>query len=105
MAWASWIVTGIITATSGVLLVKPEVKASTRPTKKITRIRFCAAWRATKLPKVLISPVRTSPPETMNIAAMVQGAGFENTFSTPSDGTTPQTTRTAAPTMAVTSTG
>ena len=44
-------------------------------------MRFCAARRDTKLPKVLTSPVRTSPPETMNIAAMVQGAGLASTGS------------------------
>ena len=42
--------------------------------------------------KLLISPVRTSPPETMNIAAIVQGAGLEKTLSTPSEGTMPTTT-------------
>ena len=66
---------------------------------------FCAARRETIRAKLLISPVRTSPPETMNIAAMVQGAGLENTSSTPSGGTTPKSTSVAAPSIAVTSTG
>ena len=102
---ASCTVTGIITATSGVLLVKAEATAMKSPTSVRTSTLFCAARRETIRAKLLISPVRTSPPDTMNIAAIVQGAGFEKTFSTPSEGTTPAITSTAAPSIAVTSTG
>ncbi len=105
MVWASCTVTGIINATSGVLLVKAELTARTSPTSDSTSTLFCAARRDTKRAKVLISPVRTRPPETMNMAAMVQGAGLEKTLSTPSEGTMPSTTSVAAPSIAVTSTG
>ena len=105
MACASCTVTGIITATSGVLLVKAEVPATKIPTADSTSTRFCAARRDTIRAKLLMSPVRTSPPETMNMAAIVQGAGLEKTLSTPSAGTMPKSTSTAAPSIAVTSTG
>ena len=62
------------------------------PATTSTSTLFCAARRETSRAKLLISPVRTSPPETMNIAAIVQGAGLEKTLSTPSDGTMPATT-------------
>ena len=75
------------------------------PTSTTTRTLCLSAWRDTVRASVLISPVRTRPPETMNMAAIVQGAGLENTFSTPSAGTTPKSTRIAAPSIAVTSTG
>ena len=39
------------------------------------------------------------------MAAIVQGAGLEKTLSTPSAGTMPTSTSTAAPSIAVTSTG
>ena len=97
MACASCTVTGIITATSGVLLVKAEVPATKSPTTVKTMTLFCAARREAMRAKVLISPVRTRPPETMNIAAMVQGAGLEKTSSTPSDGTTPKATSVRRP--------
>ena len=89
MACASCTVTGIITATSGVLLVKAELTATKTPTSDSTSTLFCAARRDTIRAKLLISPVRTRPPETMNMAAMVQGAGLEKTLSTPSEGTMP----------------
>ena len=98
-------VTGIMTATSGVLLVKAELAAMKSPTPLRTNTLFCAARRETMRVKLLISPVRTSPPETMNMAAMVQGAGFEKASNTPSAGTIPSSTRIAAPSIAVTSTG
>src|SRR5688572_23900854 len=98
-------VTGIITATRGVLLVNAEAAATNRPTADTTNTLFCAARRETNRARLLITPVRTSPPEQMNIAAIVHGAGFENTPSTPSEGTIPTTTRTAAVSIAVTSTG
>ena len=39
------------------------------------------AWRSAILVKLSSAPVRTSAPMTMNIAAMVQGAGFDSTSS------------------------
>ena len=44
---------------------------------------FWAARRETSRAKPLMSPVRTSPPDTMNIAAIVQGAGLEKTSMHP----------------------
>ena len=98
-------VTGIITATSGVLLVKAEVSAMITPTAMSTATLCRAAWRDTMRVKLLMIPVRTSPPDTMNIAAIVHGAGFENASRIPSDGTIPTATSSAAPPIAVTSGG
>ena len=105
MEWAICTVTGIITATIGVLLAKAEAQVMKSPTAESTSTLFCAARRETIRAKPLISPVRTRPAETMNIAAIVQGAGLAKTSITPSAGTIPTITSTAAPSIAVTSTG
>ena len=105
MACAICTVTGIMIATSGVLLVKAEATVTNSPTADSTSTLFWAARRETSRAKPLISPVRTSPPDTMNIAAIVQGAGLEKASITAPPGTMPATTSTAAPSIAVTSTG
>ena len=96
---------GISTTTTGVLFMKadastvnPAIAASTRtgcfaPCREISRVMLASA------------PVRTSPPDRMNIAAIVQGAGLENTVSTSSNGRRPVAIRTTAPAIAVTSGG
>lgn len=105
MAWASCIVTGIITATRGVLLQNGETALMKRPAPISVPRRCLAAPRETMRPIWLTMPVRTRPPVTMNMAAIVQGAEFEKTSSTLSGGTRPSRTTTAAPIIAVTSTG
>ncbi len=97
--------TGIIITTIGVLLRKAEeaaVKAA-RPAK--TRRGRCSMSRVRKRVKASSAPVRRSAPETMNMAPMVTGAGFENTASRSSTGRMPTASRTAAPQMATTSGG
>ena len=78
---ASWMKTGIITTTTGVLLTKAEAiitKAINAAIASAGRASACASaiwvnqWSA---------PVRVSAPITMNIAAMVQGAGLAKTSS------------------------
>jgi hypothetical protein len=49
--------------------------------------------------------VRTRAPESTNIAAIVIGAGFENTDMTRSIGAKPKSMKAAAPPKAVTSGG
>ena len=103
--WASRTATGSMTTTRGVLFTKGEltIRKSAQPTS--TSPRRSAAWRVIARVRLLMSPVRTSPPETMNMAAIVQGAGLEKARRTWSWGTTPSSTTAAAPPMAVTSGG
>ena len=72
--------TGIITTTSGVLFMKAETPVTTSPSSDQRRApagrRHCARPAAMTISS---APVRTSPPMTRNITAMVQGAGFDST--------------------------
>ena len=73
--------TGIITTTTGVLFMIAEAR-TTAPIRTAIAIRgLVRASRSAKPVSRSSAPVRTSAPITMNIAAMVQGAGFENTLS------------------------
>ena len=73
--------TGIITTTTGVLDTmadEPATKANSTVSARIGLWLACAVAMRVKASR---APVRTSAPITRNIAAMVQGAGFDSTSS------------------------
>ena len=97
--------TGIITATSGVLFMKAEAMA-TKPNSTTMVVFGRSPTCASAMPiTISTAPVRTSPPITRNISAIVQGAGLARTETASGTGRMPSTIITAAPAMAVTSTG
>ena len=70
-----------MTTTTGVLFMKAEATITTPMIPAIARFGlFCTADCAA-LVKALSAPVRTNAPITRNIAAIVQGAGFDSTSS------------------------
>jgi hypothetical protein len=76
---AIWTTTGIITTTMGVLFMKAEAMATTPSSIAMARLGLDFAASSAALISRSSAPVRTSAPMTMNIAAMVQGAGFDRT--------------------------
>ena len=76
--------TGIITTTTGVF----DTTALDNTTKSISSpmasFGLVRALRSARLVNASSAPVRTSAPITMNIAAMVHGAGFDSTCTAPS---------------------
>ena len=99
------ITTGIITATSGVLFMKAEAQATKAISTTIVARGRLPACRSAAPMTISTAPVRTSPPITRNISAMVHGAGFESTDTASGTGRRPRISMSAAPPMAVTSTG
>ena len=76
--------TGISTMTNGVLFIRPE-STHAPASKAHTAIQpLVLACATSTLATASSRPVRTSAPDRMNMAAMVMGAGFENTASTSS---------------------
>ena len=75
--------------------------------KKVTRAStgFVRARSTMKFAIASSTPVRTSAPETMNMAAMVMGAALEKTAITSEVSTSPSSMKAAAPPTAVTSGG
>ena len=78
-ARASWIVTGIITTTTGVLETKADEMITKPVSSASTRTGRSSARDSAILVNHCKAPVRTRPPMTINIIAMVQGAGFDKT--------------------------
>jgi hypothetical protein len=73
--------TGIIMTTMGVLFMKAEASMQ-KPSSVISARRgLCAASASALRVSPSSAPVRTSAPMTMNMAAMVHGAGFDRTPS------------------------
>ena len=105
IARASCMKTGIITTTKGVLFMKADI--ATTPSAIAPRARtgdVSAAFTARAVAQSS-APVRTRAPTMMNIAAIVQGAALESTFTASACGRMPSTSISAAPPRAVTSTG
>ncbi len=75
----SWMNTGIITTTTGVLDTTAEA-STTKPINRAMAIRglTVACFWASAV-NASSPPVRTSAPMMMNMAAMVQGAGLAST--------------------------
>ena len=95
--------TGIITTTTGVFDTTADDK-TTNPIKPAKAAPGrTPACRSTWLVNQLKAPVRTKAPITMNMAAIVQGAGFDRTSSPFSYGKSPRTNIKATPPMATTS--
>ena len=65
--------------TMGVLLIKAEARAA-KPSNSVTANFGCVlALLSAKRVTRSSDPVRTNAPMTMNMAAIVQGAGFDRT--------------------------
>ena len=93
---ASRMATGIRTSTTGVLFIRADASsvASRNTAVPVTGLWLAAA--TTRFASASSSPVRTSAPLIMNIAAIVMGAGFENAARTSSAGARPKITNSAA---------
>ncbi len=97
--------TGTIIITSGVLLVKAESTATSASSiATAVRGKSFARW-VTIRAKSSSRPVRTSAAETMNIPAMVSGAGLLSDASRSSAVRTPSASSSATAAMATTSGG
>ncbi len=97
--------TGIRISTTGVLFMKAD--AATVPTKSAatTRVGWFVALVVSLLARFSRTPVRTSAPESTNIAAIVMGAELEKTRMASSGVVRPSSRNAAAPPAAVTSGG
>ncbi len=73
--------TGIITTTTGVLFMIAEASATTIRIIMIAVAGLDFALASAALVSASRLPVLTRAPITMNIAAIVQGAGFDRTAS------------------------
>ena len=102
---ASFIKIGIITTTKGVLLTKAETSVTPSPRSTRVRTGFASTLRDAIWLAHSNAPVRTKAPTITNIAAIVQGALFDNTPATSCIGKMPSKSIRAAPEIAVTSTG
>ena len=102
---AIWMTTGIITATKGVLFMKAEAMAMKPNSTTIVVLGRSPTWRSASPITISTAPVRTNPPITMNISAMVQGAEFDSTDTASLIGNSPRTSIAAAPAIATTSIG
>ncbi len=101
----SWITTGIITATTGVLFMKADA-VTTDPNRPATvPLGFRSAPRSNTRVRCSSAPVRTRPPMIRNMKAMVQGAEFDSTLVATSTGRNPAAMNRAAVPIATTSAG
>ena len=98
-------VTGISTATTGVLFMKAEATMVPRKKKTMVRTGYLSALDVIQDAAASKVPVRTNAPVRMNIAAMVIGALLENTARISPVSIMPTTRKIAAPTMATTAGG
>ncbi len=69
--------TGIITTTSGVLFMMALASATNSRLPPMARAGLLRACRSAICVMACNAPVRTNAPTMMNIAAIVQGAGFD----------------------------
>ena len=63
------------------LFIIELAKATNNKAPKIARAGFCCACFSTNCVNEFREPVRTSAPTMINIAAIVQGAGFDKTIT------------------------
>ena len=97
--------TGIITATKGVLFMK-ALATAIKLNSTITVATGFFSTRLSAMPMISsTAPVRTNPPITMNMNAIVQGAEFDRTPPASFSGNRPVIIITAAPPTATTSIG
>ncbi len=102
---AIWITTGIITATRGVLFITAEAAATKVNSSPIVSLGRAPTWASAIWITISTAPVRTNPPINRNISTIVQGAVFDSTSTALPSGKIPKASITAAPPIAVTSTG
>ena len=82
--------TGINTSTTGVLFMKAEAAMVAKMNNPMAITGRACALSMTMPASASSTPVRTSAPETTNIAAIVIGAELEKTAMTSSLGTMPR---------------
>ena len=102
---ASRLTTGIITSTTGVLFMKAEAAMVPRPISARASLGLRRVRRMIQPDTSSSVPVRNRAPDSTNIAAMVIGAGLENTPSNSSVEMNPSSSIASAPSAATTTGG
>ena len=78
---AQWIVIGIMMTTTGVLFMNADAKITNAASTASINMGWTLPIFVTQVVNAARAPVRRRAADKMNMAAMVQGAGLENTWS------------------------